>query len=415
MAVKLCTYRTCVPPQGDALPRLCNVLRIADGLRELVIDLHGRAAHTVPARFAKLGRLTQLESLQLRCVALDADREQLSTALSPLTRLTRLGLQFDPDKSLHTRVIPSFPWEAALCGLTNLQELDVCSKVSADHAYSFGMFMGALPAALSQLTALRRLSVLGMKEWHNTDDSDELQLAALPALETAAFRLRTLRGHYPSLSNQLQHFSSRLVSLSLALRADADDFYEDTRLPTITAPALTELDMRGLMLAPVSEQLAWLPGLPKLQRLVLTDVTTGSTQLPLGVMACSSLTELVLKRFCVNDDCQPDSWDYSSAIYLRRLPPGGPYLSELVRLSLAENAFSAVPPSLTAATALAVLDMGKQRLGQGYDTYDEEPLQGLHVLLGLTRLRCVNLVGFNQRPTTRQCFRVARPDVTVTW
>ncbi len=412
--VRLYSYSTCVPPQAEALPRLCFVLRIAEGLRELVIDLHGRAAYTVPAKFGNLGRLTQLESLQLSCVAIDADREQLTTALSPLTRLTRLFLLFEPEKYSHAQGMPSFPWEAAVCGLTNLQELDVSSKASADHANSSDLFKGALPAALSQLTALRRLTILGMKESYSTDNSDELQLAALPALETVSFRLRTLRSHYPSLNNQLQYTSSRLVSLSLALRVDSDDYYEDTQLPRITAPAMTELVLDGLKLAPHSEQLIWLPGLPKLQRLVLTDVETGSTQLPLGVMACSGLTELVLQRFFVRD-CQSQFRDYGTAIPLRSLPPGGPYLSQLVCLSLAENAFSAVPPSLAAATALEVLDMGKQRLAQSNREHHGDPVQGLHVLLGLTRLRCVNLEGFNQGPTIRQCFRVARPDVTVTW
>ena len=69
---------------------------------------------------------------------------------------------------------------------------------------------------------------------------------------------------------------------------------EDTPFPMIVAPALTELNLEDIKLAPDSGQLSCPPDLSKLRRLVLVEIQTASNQLPQGVVACSGLTELVL-------------------------------------------------------------------------------------------------------------------------
>ena len=74
-------------PQVVALPRLCNQLSLAEGLRELVLRLEGRATGAVPIEFAALARLTQLDTLQLGGVSLATAGEHFTAALSPLTRL----------------------------------------------------------------------------------------------------------------------------------------------------------------------------------------------------------------------------------------------------------------------------------------------------------------------------------------
>jgi len=395
-----------------------------------VLELEGRATCAVPANFAALGSLTQLDSLQLRAVDWDTRNEHLCAALSPLTRLTRLDLYYttahlqsavehDDDEYQYSQDsgdLEAFPWETAVCGLTNLQELHVSSDRKS-HGSITGMVFGALPAALSQLTALRRLAVLGMSEWEVRDypAHQQLQLAALPALETAALRLHTSTGEYPGLGLHRQVALSRLVSLSLALRNDATihDQYEATHLPAIIAPALTELILDDILLAPDSEQLDWLPGLPKLRRLVLEDLKTAAIELPNGIAACSGLTELVLKRVLVRFDNEPRGCLSKPECRLRSMPADGPYLSQLVRLSLCKNAFSAVPSCLAAATALELLDLAKQKLRDSYYEAHGAPVRDLHVLDGLARLRCVNLEGFRNNGAGLRRFRKAHLNVRV--
>ena len=280
------------------------------------------------------------------------ESEQLCAALSPLTQLTRLDLHFDTDHRDVMRFLPAFPW-GQVAQLTNLQVLSVAS--GAGYSYScWEMFKGALPAALTQLTALRELRVWGMKEWEERDNSNQLQLAALPALELAVLEVHTLCGEFSTLCQQQTVVLSRLECLQLALRVDLfnhepyadtrlpmsiapvleelilDDIklavvlsrivslslglqvdtvgdklfveepYADTHLPAILAPALTELGLDNFKLAPDSEPLGWLPGLPKLRRLELTNLKLASRQLPQGVTACSGLTELVLENILVS-------------------------------------------------------------------------------------------------------------------
>ena len=67
---------------------------------------------------------------------------------------------------------------------------------------------------------------------------------------------------------------------------------------------------------------------------------------------------------------------------------------------------------LTAATALELLDLGKQKL-LDYDEDHGEAVRGLHVHGGLTRLRCVNLEGFDESGEDLQSFRMAHPAVDV--
>ena len=308
-AYKLNMATCSMSPQAEALPRLCAQMRLAAGLRELALDLYGRAGSAVPVMFPELGRLTQLRSLQLSCVALDANSDLITAALSPLTRLTRLGLEFGDDGSLEyndSMALPAFPWADAVCGLTNLQELRVILGVDDsdsdddDDSSLCGMFRGCLPAALSQLRGLRHLEVLGMAAWGAGDEHNTPQLTAFPVLETVTLRLQQGEtGQLPTLRPGQRIELSRLVSLSLALRVDADDdgYHQDMHVPMIVAPALTEVVFDGIKLAPDSEQLTWLPGLPKLRRLVLANMRIASKQLPRGIAACSSLTELSSKAF----------------------------------------------------------------------------------------------------------------------
>jgi len=402
--------------QSLALPRLCSQLWVAEGLRELVLELEpGRAVRSaVSARLAYVGILTQLSSLQLRGVALAVEGEQLVAALSPLTGLTRLNLRFDSKDDLED-VLPAFPWGDAVCGLTRLLELRVTTaSASEDTEKCANMFKGAFPAALSRLAALRHLEVLGMND--QDAGSNELQLSGLPTLETAALRLHTLSYRCPGLLLRQQVVLSRLVSLSLALRVDinAADPSADTWLPAIVAPALTELVLNDIRLALDSKQLSWLPRLPKLRRLELKDVKTASAQLLHGVMACTGLTELVLHRILVSYSTPKIRYIWSRPeCRLRSLPEAGPWIDRLVRLSLYKNAFYAVPPCLVSATALKVLDMGKQQLRVHYGHSHSAPVQGLHLLDNLTRLRCLNLAGFKKGGAGLRRFRAVHPDVCV--
>jgi len=177
----------------------------------------------------------------------------------------------------------------------------------------------------------------------------------------------------------------------------------DTHLPAIVAPALTNLIFDNIMLAADSEHLDWLPELPKLRRLVLTEVKTRSSQLPHGIAACSNLTQLQLEcmlvnffNLNVNQDDRHGDWPECR---LRTLP-AGPYLSQLVRLSLTWNAFDAVPPAVAAVTALQHLDLGEQLLQNFSRDPDREdellicnwqagPVLGLNVLNSLTRLKSI--------------------------
>jgi len=232
-------------PQAEALPRLCRPLRLAEGLCELVLGVHGRAGNAVPDRLSSLGRLTQLRALQLIDVAVDVEQQLLNAGLSSLTRLTRLGVQFATNSVQHDSVpyvrdgatqIP-FPWGAAVGGLIHLQELRMTTANTANHSCR-DMFYGKLPATLSRLTALRHLELLGMWEWESRDDFSHLQLAALPALETAALRLRQCKtGQFESLRRGQRADLSRLASLSLSLRIDFN-LYENTETRTCQQSSL---------------------------------------------------------------------------------------------------------------------------------------------------------------------------------
>ncbi len=400
--------------------------------------MHGWAGDAVPARLSSLGQLTQLRALQLTDVAVDVEEQHYIAGLSPLTRLTRLGVRF-ADNHVRSDAIPyvrdrvmqlPFPWGETVGGLIHLQELRMTT--GTDNHSCRDMFEGKLPAALSQLTALRHLEVLGMSEaWTSRGVFSHLQLAALPALETAALRLRQCEtGQFESLRQGQPAELSRLVSLSLSLRIDFNQYeeYRDTHLPTIIAPALTELILDTIKLAPDSEQLGWLPDLPKLRRLVCANLQLASDQLPQGIAACSGLTELALRR--VGDArptrSQPDDGDYIDpedydsdsprpAERLLRTLPEGPYLSNLVCLSLSGNAFDAVPQALATATALELLDLAHQNVPVAAEDSGGDALasvQGLHVLAVLPRLRRVILEGFEQDDDCAR-FQAAHPHIDV--
>jgi len=349
------------------LPLLCVNVMLAEGLRELALDVCGRTAHAMPAKLAYISSLTRLENLQLHGIPSRADGRHFTAALPPLTGLTRLCLRFDydaaPDNDEDTSdeddIRMVFPWADAVCGLTSLQQLCVTADTAWPGEGCAGTFCGALPAGLSALTALRHFTVLGMHEWEQVDDRDQLLLAALPALETAALQLHTLSGKYPGLGCQQKVVLSRVVSLSLVQRlcVEAGPVDDRTQLPSIRAPALTELMLSDLWLTPESEQLGWLASLRQLRRLVLQGLETSSRQLPRGLTGCRDLTELVLDGMRVrsyrqlesnpSDCCRVDTWLVSY------LPASGPYLSKLVRLGLSRNAFDCVPPCLAAASFAA--------------------------------------------------------------
>lgn len=146
---------------------------------------------------------------------------------------------------------------------------------------------------------------------------------------------------------------------------------------------------------------------------MLADVKTASKELPEGVIRCSRLTELVLRRFQISYRQQPADVDpgYHSECKLRSLPNAGPFLSQLVCLSLVDNGFTAVPPCLAAATVLESLDIGDQFLQYFCCEQHAVPVQGLHVLDHLHKLRCVRLVGFRKCGAGLRRFRAVRPDV----
>ena len=392
-----------------------------------MLELSGRAGHAVPAKLGRLGLLTQLDSLQLDGISNRAKGEHLSAALRPLTRLTRLSLRFINDDVLDDAADEEFGnedrrtvvrWAGAVCRLTNLRQRCMAADIDPDYVYG-ATVRGALPAALSRLTALRQLTVLGMDTCQLHRDSDQPLLPALPALESAALQLHTLSNVFPGLGRQDQVVLSRVVSLSLALRymTASSGLYDSTELPLIAAPALTELTLGGMWLPPrwqalECSKLGWLADLPSLRRLVVKDLQTDVREIPQGITACSGLTELALENVVVGPSDESDSEDLDYPYLLRKLPASDPYLSKLVRLSLRQNAFSAVPSSLTAATALEVLDLGKQKLID-YEEDPGEPVRGLDVLDGLTRLRCVNLEGFDENGVDLHRFHMAHPAVHV--
>jgi len=406
--------------QAAALPQLCSQLRLAKGLRELVLELQGSAAGAVPAKLASISCLTQLDSLQLNGIGNRVQGKHVSAAVRPLTRLTRLGLRFvyneepddaasdadeDGDDEQDSRT--TFPWASAVSRLINLQELRFTADIDPDGVWGASV-KGALPAALTSLSSLRQLTVVGLDTYKVHDNRDQPLLPALPALETAALELHTLSNVFPGLGQwsvdgpdpAQQVVLSRVVSLRLALQynAEAGQLYDSTLLPTIVAPALTELSLGGMWLQPDSSELSWLPGLPKLRRLVLTDIETQSAELPKGVTACSGITELLLDGFKVSTDDGP--------VLLRHLPRAGPYLSKLVRLGLPRNEFSSVPPSLAAATALELLDMSGQQISAA-------GCACLKVLDRLPRLRGVILGSFKGTEDDIRRFRASHPNVTV--
>ena len=385
------------------------------------------------AELVALSSLTQLDSLQLHGLAIwpctQAEGEQLRAVLLPLTQLMRLELRFEPERDeeedsddydyLNERDnhwdnmehSPAFPWQRAVCVLSKLQELHVSLDAETTEWHR-AMFKGDLLPALSQLTALRRLSVLGMELWDLGEESDQLQLTALPALEMVALRLHTFHDSYPGLCHHQPVVLSRLVSLSLAL---CYEFEPDnvTHLPALIGPALTEFVLDDMMLAADAEQLSWLPNLPVLRRLVLKDVKTAGSELPRGIVLCSSLTELVLERIKVGDSYDPECDSRSTGCLLSSLPGVVPYLIKLRRLSVSGNAFTGVPSWLAGATALEQLDLADQQLPAGGDIDDKQAprVHGLHVLGSLPRLLRVDLSGFNKYSTRR--FQAAHPSVNV--
>ena len=270
--------------QAAALPQLCSQLRLAAGLRELVLNLDGRAGRAVPAKLVSLSCLTQLDSLRLGGIGHRAEGEHLSAALRPLTRLTRLSLRFvvfddtsdDVDWDNEERRC-AIPWASAVCRLTALQQLCITTDFDPDLNWC-GIIRGDLPAALSRLTALRGFIVLGM-DTHQLYRGSEQPL--LPALETAALQLHTHLDAFPGLGRQQQTALSRVVSLSLALRYNVcTGLYDSTQLPVLVAPSLTELTPAGMSLPQrwqkleCSSKLSWLADLPSLRRLELKDLET---------------------------------------------------------------------------------------------------------------------------------------------
>ncbi len=407
---------------------LCSQLMAAKGLCELALHVCGKTARAIPAELAYISSLTQLENLQLHGISSHADGGHFSAALPPLTRLTRLCLRFNydavPDDAEDSsdeddrRIV--FPWADAVCGLTNLQQLCVTADTARAAQGCSGMFKGALPAALSGLTAMRHFTVLGMDVWEDHDDSDQLLLAALPALETAALQLHTLSDTYPGLGDQQPVVLSRVISLCLAMRpgVEVGAAYKGVQLRPIAAPALTELTLSDMWLAPESEQLSWLAGLPKLRRLVLRNLEASWSQPPQGFTACHGLTELVFEGIKLRSYYQLGSFYQLEpdppgccqiATWLVGYLPAGRYLSKLVRLNLSHNSYSDVPPCLATATALQQLDMSGHLLRAG----DSARLQGLHVLEKLPRLREVNICGFKASTAAVRRYRAANPHVNI--
>ena len=131
---------------------------------------------------AAIGTLTQLLDLQLEHVAMDTAAAELSAALSPLTRLTRLSVEFGgPGHNFEGATMDCVP--DAVCGLTNLRSLRF-------GGLEFGFGRGMPPA----LTRLQRLEDLELRGWAQRDDAADSDaqphLGQFPALRMAVLRLR---------------------------------------------------------------------------------------------------------------------------------------------------------------------------------------------------------------------------------
>ena len=141
----------------------------------------------------------------------------------------------------------------------------------------------------------------------------------------------------------------------------------------------------------------------------------------------------MVQRLRVNSSMKPaedgTDADYDYYYLYDRVPlkrrfcslPEGPYLSRLARLSLSENAFSAVPPAVMGATALEFLDLARQNLPLesayylGFLNQAWPRIQGLHLLHSLPRLSCVRLMHFEQNDDGIRTFQAAHPHVVLDW
>ena len=149
-------------------------------------DVHRAAAGS---RIAALGALSQLQDLQLDHVASNVTVSQLGAALSPLTRLSRLSVEFGGlPNDFEGSAMDCLP--DAVCALTGLRSLRF-------GGLEFGFGNGVTPS----LTQLRRLEHLELRGWVQRDlaaaaeDIGQPTLSDFPAMQSAVLRLRVQVGH----------------------------------------------------------------------------------------------------------------------------------------------------------------------------------------------------------------------------
>ena len=154
---------------------------------------------------AALGALSQLQDLQLKHVASAVTVSQLGAALLPLTRLTRLSMEFgNLPHHFEGHAMDCLP--DAVCALTGLRSLRF-------GGLEFGFGNGMTPS----LTQLRRLEDLELRGWVQQDlvaaaeDMTRPMLFHFPALQAAVLRLRVQVGH----NTYITYTVFRITSITL--------------------------------------------------------------------------------------------------------------------------------------------------------------------------------------------------------
>ena len=200
---------------------------------------------------AVLGVLRQLADLQLHHLRIDTTVAQIRVALSPLTQLTRLSIEFGAvSHHLEGGIMEGLP--EAVYGLTVLQELRFGGL-----EFCFGR---RFPPALANLRRLEHLELRGCAQHDDVGVHSDRQatLADLPALRTAVLRLRLQDGPLPLLPPPGGPAVSGLRSLTLTVGSWAET-------PVLDMPALTELNMMGVGEHRPGDALPWLAALPVLR------------------------------------------------------------------------------------------------------------------------------------------------------
>ena len=148
------------------------------------------------------------------------------------------------------------------------------------------------------------------------------------------------------------------------------------------------------------------------QDLTLSHVTSVHDWLPRELPSCTGLTALRL-HYC--NSSQYPRGEYAVAGTFPDQLPDGPYLRNLVQLSLVFCHFLEVPPALSAATALRLLTFENDEIGrlQSLPRAPFRAAQAGQVLAGMRRLRELRLRTRNWEADEQRRLKALLPDVSI--